>query len=319
MKRELPSGSSLRAQRSKLLNFRSDRKRAASSLLARRLSILFANSVRNAGVCFAALAMTVLLLAATSSQAQDSTFTLLRTIRVEATDIAVDGLDNLYLVTPTGLLKKYGPAGDSIAVFNNVRRFGKLHGIDVSNPLRPLLFYKDFSTIVLLDRLLSQKAVLDLRRARIAQASAAATSFDNNIWIFDAVESKLRKLDESGRMLMETPDFRQLFNFSFVPTRILDVDRAVYLFDPQVGVLVFDYYGTFQRRFPVESWSLLAVFDRQLLGVQGNSLVLLNTGTLLQRQYQFPSSFGGFNRYLVGNNKLFAMGKDSISVFRVGF
>lgn len=264
----------------------------------------------------AGLAMT--LFSAMSASAQDSTFRLVRSIRAEATDFAVDGLDNLYLVTPTGLLKKYGPAGDSIAVFNNVRRFGKLHDIDVSNPLRPLLFYKDFSTIVLLDRLLAQKSVLDLRRVRIAQASAAATSYDNNIWVFDAVENKLRKLDESGRQLLETPDFRQLFGYAFVPEKIIDQDKTVYLFDPKVGVLQFDYYGTFQRRYPVESWALLGVSDHQLVGVQANSLVLLNTGTLLQQQYQFPSSFGSFQRYLLGNSKLFALGKDSISVFRIG-
>ncbi|TCZ71016.1 hypothetical protein [Flaviaesturariibacter aridisoli] len=263
--------------------------------------------------------MFLVLLLPFVAHAQDSAFTLLRTVRVEATDFAVDGLENLYVVTPTGLLKKYGPAGDSVAVFNNVRRFGRLYSLDVSNPLRPLLFYKDFSTVVLLDRLLSQKAVLDLRRARIAQATAAATSYDNNIWIFDAVEAKLRKLDESGRLLMETPDFRQLFSFDFVPEKIVDGDKAVYLFDPRAGVLVFDYYGTYQRRYPVESWALLGVLDRQLIGVQGGSLVLLNTGTLLQRQYQFPSSFGGFQRYLVGKSKLFALGKDSVNVYRVGF
>ncbi|GAB4093881.1 hypothetical protein [Flaviaesturariibacter terrae] len=261
----------------------------------------------------------VLLFCCSRLSAQDSTFQLLRTIRVEATDFAVDGLDNLYLVTPTGLLKKYGPAGDSVAVFNNVRRFGRLHAIDVSNPLRPLLFYKDFSSIVLLDRLLAQKSVIDLRRVRIAQASAAATAFDNNIWVFDAVESKLRKIDESGRWLLETPDFRQLFNFSFVPEKIVDQDKSVYLFDPKAGVLVFDYYGTFQRKYPVESWAYFGLLDRQLVGVQGSALVLLNTGTLLQRQYQFPSSFGSFRRYLVSNSKLFALGKDSVSVYRVGF
>jgi hypothetical protein len=282
-------------------------------------NLIFLTTLRKSRVCFATLAMTVLLLfAAGSLKAQDS-FRLLRTVPVQASDFAVDQLDNLYLLTNGGMLKKFGPAGDSIAVFNNVRRFGKIYGLDVSNPLRPLLFYKDFSTIVLLDRFLSQKAVVDLRRQGIAQASAAATSYDNNLWIFDAVENKLKKLDESGRVLLATADFRQLFGTAFSPEKIVDQDNSVYLFDPNVGVLRFDYYGTFQKKFPASSWRSFQVLDRQLVGVQNGALVLFNTGTFLQRQYQFPSSFGGFQRYLVSNSKLFALGKDSVSIYRIGY
>jgi hypothetical protein len=261
----------------------------------------------------------ILLFICSIALGQDSSFTLLRTIPVAATEFAVDQLENLYIVTPTGQLKKYGPAGDSVAAYNDVRRFGRLHGLDVSNPLRPLLFFKDFSTVVLLDRYLSQKGVLDLRRQQIAQASAAATSYDNNIWIFDAVESKLKKLDETGRVLLQTPDFRQLFGMPFQPDKIVDQNNSVYLFDPKAGVLVFDYFGTFQKKFPAGDWSSFQVLDRQLVGIRSGQLVLLNTGTLLQRQYQFPSSFGSFQRYLVGNSKLFAMGKDSISIYRIGY
>ncbi|RYZ21260.1 MAG: hypothetical protein EOO16_13755 [Chitinophagaceae bacterium] len=259
-----------------------------------------------------------LLFATTTTKAQDS-FRLLRTVPVAATDFAVDQLDNLYLLTPGGLLKKYGPAGDSVAVFNNVRRFGRIEGLDVSNPLRPLLFYKDFSTIVMLDRFLAQKSVLDLRRQGIAQASAAATAYDNNIWVFDAVEGKLKKLDESGRELQSTPDLRQLLGYSFQPEKIVDEDNSVYLFDPKAGVLRFDYYGTLQKKFPAQSWRSFQVLDRQLVGVNEGALVLFNTVTYLQRQYQFPSSFGGFQRYLVGNGKLFALGKDSVSIYRIGY
>jgi hypothetical protein len=260
----------------------------------------------------------VLMFTCSRAGAQDS-FRLLRTVPIQATDFAVDQLENLYLLTSGGLLKKYGPAGDSVATFNNVRRFGKVHGLDVSNPLRPLLFYKDFSTIVLLDRFLAQKAVLDLRRQGIAQASAASNSYDNNIWVFDAVENKLKKLDESGRLLLATPDFRQLFGSAFVPEKIVDQDGGIYLFDPKVGVLLFDYYGTFQKKFPAGSWGSFQVLDRQLVGVQNSALVLFNTGTFLQRQYQFPSSFGSFQRYLVSNSKLFALGKDSVSIYKIGF
>ncbi|GAA4320610.1 hypothetical protein GCM10023184_05850 [Flaviaesturariibacter amylovorans] len=253
-----------------------------------------------------------------SAGAQDS-FKLVRKIPVIAADFAIDGLENIYLLTPGGQLRKYGPAGDSIAVFNDVKRYGKVYGLDVSNPLRPLLFYKDFSTVLFLDRFLARKAALDLRRVEIAQASAVANAYDNNIWVFDALQSKLKKLDESGRLLLETPDFRQLFDFPFQPEKIVDGNSQVYLFDPKAGVLVFDYYGTFQKKYPATGWRSFQVVDRQLVGVQDATLLFLNPGTYLQRQYQFPSSFGGFQRYQVSNSKLFALGKDSVAIYNAPF
>src|SRR5688572_26898835 len=88
---------------------------------------------------------------------QDSVFQYLREFRGGITDFSVDNLGNIYLVYQNGQLRKLRPNGDSLAVFNNVRKFGKLHSLDVSNPLKVLLHFKDFNTVVILDRLLNER------------------------------------------------------------------------------------------------------------------------------------------------------------------
>ena len=257
----------------------------------------------------------LLALAGHVSAQTDSAFRLYKILKVTATDFALDNLDNLFVVTATDGLKKFNAAGDSVAVYNDVKRFGKLYSLDVSNPLKLLLFYKDFASVVILDRLLSQQGVLDLRRYRMGQVSAVGASYDNNIWVFDALESKLKKLNETGKVLQETVDFRQLFNTPVQPEKIIDQDGWVYLYDSNYGVYVFDHYGSFQKKYPLPKWASLQVLNKRLVGVADNSLMFFNTGTLLQQQYQFPSSFGAFNRYLIGNTRLFALGKDSLSVY----
>jgi hypothetical protein len=52
------------------------------------------------------------------------------------------------------------PAVTLLRYFNNVKKFGKISTIDVSNPLKVLLYYKDFSTIVVLDSLWQQEIQL---------------------------------------------------------------------------------------------------------------------------------------------------------------
>jgi len=102
----------------------------------------------------------------------ESPHKLISMIRGDIVDFAVDNLDNVYVLASTDQLKKYNAAGDSVAVFNNVKKFGKLSTIDVSNPLKVLLYYKDFSTIVVLDRLLAIRNTIDLRKQNIFQVNA---------------------------------------------------------------------------------------------------------------------------------------------------
>jgi glutaredoxin-related protein len=103
------------------------------------------------------IALLFILIFPFAAKAQnESPYKMISMIRGDVVDFAVDNLDNVYVLASTDQLKKYNSGGDSVAVFNNVKKFGKISTIDVSNPLKVLLYYKDFSTIVVLDRLLAK-------------------------------------------------------------------------------------------------------------------------------------------------------------------
>ena len=118
--------------------------------------------------------------------------------RGQVKQFAADNLGNVYVLTPAGLLIKLNNKGDSLNVFNDVRRYGTVYAIDVTNPMKVLLYYKDFSTVVMLDRYLSRINMIDLRKSGIFQAKAMGLSYDNNVWIFDEQSAKLKKIDETG-------------------------------------------------------------------------------------------------------------------------
>src|SRR5689334_5466361 len=84
----------------------------------------------------------------------------------------VDNLDNIYLINSSNQLKKININGDSTGVFNEVRKYGKLFYIDVTNPLKVLLYYQNFSTIVVLDRFLNVRNVINLRKQNIFNVKA---------------------------------------------------------------------------------------------------------------------------------------------------
>ncbi|MEJ7681254.1 MAG: hypothetical protein WKG06_26085 [Segetibacter sp.] len=118
---------------------------------------------------------------------------MVRKLTGEIKDFTTDNLGNIYLLNFVNQIKKVNERGDSIAVYNDVRRYGKIYSIDATNPLKVLVFYKDFSAIVVLDRLLNARTAIDLRKQNILQVSTVTSSYDNNIWVFDELDSKIKK------------------------------------------------------------------------------------------------------------------------------
>jgi hypothetical protein len=219
----------------------------------------------------------------------DSLLTLVRQTPLEATDFSVDNPGNLYVITSDNQLKKYDAKGDSVGVFNEVKRYGTLSEIDVTNPLKILLFYQDFMTVLAMDNFLSRLYTVDLRRlSAIYQTSTVALAYDNNFWVFDEQNAQLKKVADDGQILMASNDFRQLFGESVIPQEIDDQDGQVYLNDPAQGIYIFDYYGGFKVKLSFKGVSGMKVFGKDIYGIRENELFSYRPGTLQELHLALP-------------------------------
>ncbi|MGZ8545044.1 MAG: hypothetical protein ACXWV0_07090, partial [Flavisolibacter sp.] len=201
---------------------------------------------------------------------------------------------------------------------NQVRNFGKLSTIDVSNPLKILLFYKDFSSIVVLDRFLTGITTIDLRKYSILQPGAIGLSYDNNIWVFDEYDNKLKKINEQGNLLMETTDFRSVFNQSVSPQKIIDDNGLVYLADTTNGIFVFDSYGTFQKKIPLTNWKSIAVNKTNIISTSADWITVFNTASLVETRKKQPF-FDPYQQAFTLSNKLVIFSGSKLQVWQYRF
>ncbi len=215
-----------------------------------------------------------LLFSCTVVIAQDTSFriNLKNSVPGHYTDLNVDETENIYLVINESRLMKLDRNGDSVGVFNDIKKYGKIHSVDVSNPLKILLYYKTTSTILILDRLLSVRQVIDLRKSNIQQVKAVRLSYDNNIWLFDEVESRIKKIDDNGRLLFQSNDFRNVFSAAPSFQSIFDNNGSLYLYDPEQGWFVFDYYGAYKKRLSFLNWQDPQVLNEKLVGRNDTSI-----------------------------------------------
>lgn len=232
----------------------------------------------------------------------------LQSFDAKAVDFTTDNLGNIYILNSTNQIKKINNNGDSVAVYNDVRRYGNIFSIDATNPLKVLVYYKDFATILVLDRLLNVRNTIDLRQQNIFQAKAITTSYDNNIWIFDELENKLKKIGDDGKVLLETADFRQVFDESISPVVLYDRDGLVYLYDSTKALITFDYYGARKNNFKLTGIYDLQVMDNNtILGRSNNYLLLFKPATLQSYIFRLKTSMQPFKKISFNNNRMYAL------------
>lgn len=189
----------------------------------------------------------------------------------------VDPLGNYYLLSRSrSQIKKLDKNGDSIGRYDNSRQFGPIARMDVSNPLKIALYYQDFSTVVILDRFLNEVNVIDLRRAGVMQAAAVATSYDNAIWAYDQQAAKIIKIDGQGKVQFSSSDLRNVFESPINPSRIMDNNGLLYLYDRKSGWYLFDYYGGFKQLVSVTGLKDVGVIDGTMVGRKEDQLWQFN-------------------------------------------
>jgi hypothetical protein len=249
--------------------------------------------------------------------AQETPFKLLKTITGEYSDMTVDQLGNIYLITAGGQLRKTAPDGSITAVFNEVRKYGKLYAIDVSNPLKTLLYYRDFGTVVVLDRFLNIRNVMDLRQSGLFQVKCLGQAYDNGYWVFDEQDGRVKHLNESAMVTDQFTDFRLLFDSMPSPQQMVDQQKYLYLYDSARGVYVFDYYGTFRKRLPYRGWKDFFVINSILFGRSETFIYRYDMQRMHEQSYPLLPAMRDAVRIRISSDNLYVLYKSRLEVHQI--
>jgi hypothetical protein len=276
--------------------------------------------LRNTIFLTAALAGSLTIDAQQSAPPQPSPGSLgdfVQTLKVsqDIVDFTVDNLGNIYVLNSDNQLKKLSARGDSLAVFNDVRRYGKIATIDVTNPLKILVYYREFTTIVELDRFLNLINTIDLRNQNILQAKAVGLAYDNTIWVFDELDAMIKRVKDDGSLVDQSTDFRQLFDSVPDPISIHDRGDLVYLYDPTKGVYIFDHYGTLKLHLDLRGWRDFNVIGKNLLGHDDHNFYRYEPGTLNMLEQPIPADYQGALRIDITPTVIYVLKKTGLEVY----
>ncbi len=175
-------------------------------------------------------------------------------------DIEVDKLGDYYTVDARGNILKYS---NSVKVYSYSNfNAGNLAALDVSNPHKILLFYKEQQIIVLLDNSLSEIGTINLDNKSFF--SAAGIANDGNIWLYDSYLYKLKKIDKSGQIIEESFPVGSINPEDIIDAKIIDRDNYVIIADKNKGILLFNNLGYFEKSLNVKNVSKPTIIKDKL-------------------------------------------------------
>ncbi|MBK7762725.1 MAG: hypothetical protein IPI46_05045 [Bacteroidetes bacterium] len=232
------------------------------------------------------LLLCFILFTSWKSEAEDS-LQLIKSIPIQGLLISTDPLGNVYIVKENNSVYRINSKGDSTGIFNEIKK-GKITQIDASNPLRVLLYYADYNQIVVLNNMMTQKNVIKLNSIGLNNIACIANSADGSIWLYDAVNGNLLKIDEQLNILLNV-NLRSIQENPLAPTAMFESERSLYITDTLDGIRKFDLFGFYNTSYHFKSRDVQLIQNYFVYRVDSN-LVSYNMNTLNERILQLPDS-----------------------------
>jgi hypothetical protein len=200
--------------------------------------------------------------------------------------IETDPLGFIYAVDEQEIIK-HDAKGKILSRFST-RNYGNITSVDVSNPLKIILFFKDFSAMLILDNMLNPSGeIIALENIGVPRAGGVCRAFDNGFWIFDTDKIQLQRFSNSNEIISQSGNLNQLI---FNPIKLKDIKEAnnkVYLLNQDSCLFQFDIFGTYLKTIKLKENQKIQIKESKILTWSSNKIYILDEKSLLQQEIDF--------------------------------
>ena len=238
-----------------------------------------------------------------------------KTIPVQCSDFFIDEVNDLYIISDRNELQKTDTLGQVLFLYGN-DRLGPIGHVDVSNPLQVLVYYPDYSTVILLDRTLTPTNSINLTDLGFYEVDAIGISNDNLIWLYDVISSRLIKIDQTGEVTTSSDDMSLLMKESFHPHLLLEYRSKVYLADEKAGIFVFDFQGRLLDQYKLQNIFNFQVVEEQIIYIEGSAVKVRGADKLVGDRVIAFFPKGNTGKVIHHGGRYYAHMPDGIAVYR---
>jgi hypothetical protein len=242
-------------------------------------------------------------------------FSLIASVQSSSRYITSDKLNNFYTITDYNDLTKYDSTGKKLYTYD-AYEYGKLQSVDASNPLQILCLYPDYFTVTMLDNTLTVINSFNLNVAGISQVSAVCSSNDGYMWVWDAQQQVLKKLDNLLNVQRQSQDAITLLGQPIYPNFMVERNNFVFMNVPSMGILVFDIFGTYGHTIPIKNLTDFQVINDKIYYFRNDSLSTYQFKTDVIQSIALPDT-GTIQQVSIQQGRLFALKKNQVLLYTI--
>lgn len=196
-------------------------------------------------------------------------------------DVQVDKVGNYYLTDYRGEIRKYSDVNKLQYSFKNYN-IGEIAVVDLTNPHKILVFFKDFQTLLVLDNTLSP--IQTIKLSYTDYCTAAGTSNDGNIWLYNSIGNTLKKVSYDGSIILESIPLNHLMPLNIRDAKITERDNMLFIYDENKGLLLFNNLGIFSTIIPLTQTSKFQFTDNNIYFLDNETYEFISYDIRSKRQ-----------------------------------
>ena len=203
--------------------------------------------------------------------------------------IEIDGFGNIYIITDNEIVK-YNATGILQKKYST-KRYGKIEFVDAMNPLKVLVYYKDFQQLIFLDNQMTESSnMISVETLGYEQTSLVCSSSNNSFWLYDKQNNELSRFDSELKSLVKTGNLKRILDIDIKPNFLQENNNFIYLNCPNEGILVFDIYGTFYKTIPLKKLKEFNVVNGDVFYFENHTLKQYQAQTFNTIEKQFTDT-----------------------------
>jgi len=226
--------------------------------------------------------------------------------------IGMDDFQNVYYIKNNTLHKK---SSANLFVYTNIR-FGNITSVDITNPLKILVFYGDFNTILFLDNRLNE--LTDPLNFTVTSVSAhiafASISSDDSLWLYSMDDNVLRRWNHQTKKIQFVSQPISFYDDTIIPIKQLSNYKTYWLIGKK-KVLLFNEYGTYLGTKKADHAEDLYPHENGLIYIKDHKLYYQNSAEEIQQLQVDPAV--SIKSFYVNTNHIFIFDGTKVYVFKI--
>ena len=235
-------------------------------------------------------------------------------INIKTEYVRLDQLNNLVVVDDNNFIHRFTDQTFRKFTYND-NTLGKITHIDATDPLKITIYKKDYGVAIFLDNTLSEIDRINLYEKGFTEIPCLASSNDGNLWIYDLTDYRLKKVNNSGTVILESMSMIDFGHQDITPFYIQERNGKVVLQDANKGVFLFDNLGQYIQQFPFKIGQEIQFDGKNICYLEGGEFVCYHVELYSEKSIPLDSNKkAGLLNVKAGDNNLYLIYKEGIDI-----